>query len=89
VLQFIRVVEDTIPVPLILIDGSERPDSIGNPAAKRAPPEIQQYFRSLYAALCETEQDPNEAFTHLAATEPFYRYPEMLAAFKEQEHLGD
>src|SRR5262249_21456044 len=45
VLQFLRVVEDTIPVPLILIDGSEQPDCIGDPAAKKAPPEIQQYFR--------------------------------------------
>jgi hypothetical protein len=89
VLQFLRIVEDTIPIPLILIDGSEQPHSIGDPVVKKAPPEIQQYFRCLYAVLCEEGQDPNEAFTCLAATEPFYRYPEMLAAFKEQEQLGD
>jgi hypothetical protein len=38
----------------------------------------------LHAALCEANQDAKEAFEHLAATEPFNRYPEMLAAFKEQ-----
>jgi hypothetical protein len=88
VVQFLRVVEDTIPVPLILIDGSEQPDSIGDPVAKKAPPEIQQYFRSLYKALCDAGQAPQDAFEHLAAAEPFYRYPEMLAAFKEQEFMG-
>jgi hypothetical protein len=89
VLQFLRVVEDTIPVPLILIDGSEQPDSIGDPAGKKAPPETQQYFRSLHAALCQAGQDAREAFERLAATEPFHRYPEMLAAFREQEQTGD
>ena len=89
VVQFLRIIEDTIPVPLILIDGSEQPDSIGDPATKKAPPEIQQYFRSLHAALCEGGQDAKEAFEQLAATEPFHRYPEMLAAFKEQKRIGD
>jgi hypothetical protein len=89
VVQFLRVVEDTIPVPLILIDGSEQPDKLGDPATNKAPPEIQKYFRSLHTALCEAEQNPKEAFDHLAATEPFHRYPEMLAAFKETEHIGD
>ena len=89
VVHFLRIIEDTIPVPLILIDGSEQPDSIGDPAGKKAPPDMQQYFRSLHAALCEADQDAKEAFEHLAATEPFNRYPEMLAAFKEQEQIGD
>lgn len=89
VTQFLRVVEDTIPVPLILIDGSQEPENIGDPAGKKAPPEIQQYFRSLHKALCDSDQDPKEAFECLAGTEPFYRYPEMLAAFKEQEGMGD
>ena len=41
---------------------------------------------------CSRTLDPVEhqdAIEHLAATEPFNRYPEMLAAFKEQEHIGD
>ena len=89
VVHFLRIIEDTIPVPLILIDGSEQPDSIGDPTTKNAPPEIQQYFRSLHAALCGAGQDAKIAFEHLAATEPFHRYPEMLAAFKEVEQIGN
>jgi len=86
---FLRLIEETIPVPLILIDGSEQPESIGGPTGKKAPSEVQQYFRSLHAALCDAGQDPKESFELLAATEPFHRYPELLAAFKEHEHIGD
>lgn len=89
VTQFLRIVEDTIPVPLILIESSQQPDSMGDPVARKAPPELLQYFRSLHAALCEADHDPKEAFECLAGTEPFHRYPEMLAAFKEQEQIGD
>jgi hypothetical protein len=88
VVRFLRMIEDTIPVPLILIDGSQEPENIGDPATKKAPPELQQYFRSLYSTMC-ADRAPQEAFEQLAATEPFYRYPEMLAAFKEQRRLGD
>jgi len=87
--NFLRLIEETIPVPLILIDGSEKPESIGDASAKKAPPEIQQYFRSLHGAMCRSGQDPGDAFEQLAATEPFHRYPEFLAAFKEREQLGD
>ena len=87
--NFLRIIEETIPVPLILIDGSEQPESIGDPSAKKAPSEIHQYFRSLHAAMCDAGQDAEEAFDLLAATEPFHRYPELLAAFKEHEHIGE
>jgi hypothetical protein len=88
VLQFLRVVEDTIPVPLILIDGSEQPENIGDLAGKKAPPGTAELLKSLHAGLCDAGQEPLPAFEHLAATEPFFRYPELLSAFREQEQIG-
>lgn len=87
--QLLRVIEDTIPVPLILIDGSEQPENMGDPGARKMPPDLQQYFRSLHAALCEGGQGRRQAFERLAATEPFNRFPEILAVFREQLSLGD
>ena len=52
-------------------------------AALSALPVLQWRLSAAHA------QDAREAFEQLAATEPFYRYPEMLAAFKEQQHIGD
>jgi hypothetical protein len=87
--NFLRLIEQTIPVPLILIDGSEQPDSIGDPAAKKIPAGLPELFKSLHKALCRGGQDARQAFDQLAVTEPFFRYPELLSAFKEQEQLGD
>ena len=85
--NFLRLVEETIPVPLILIDGSENPDKFGE--QKKAPPEMHEVFRALHAALCAGGSSPEVAFEQLAATEPFHRYPELLAVFKERERIGD
>jgi hypothetical protein len=82
--HFMRILEDTIPVPLILIDGSEQPDNIGDPTPKKASAEIEQYFRSLHATLCADGRDSKSAFEQLAGAEPFHRYPEMLAALENE-----
>jgi len=85
--HFLRLVEETIPVPLILIDGSENPDRFGD--QKKASPEMHEVFRALHATLCAGGSSPEVAFEQLAATEPFHRYPELLAVFKERERIGD
>jgi hypothetical protein len=85
--NFLRLIEETIPVPLILIDGSENPDKFGD--QKKAPSEMHEVFRSLHAVLCAGGATSEVAFEQLAATEPFHRYPELLAVFKERERIGD
>ncbi len=54
--NFLRLIEETIPVPLILIDGSENPEKLGDQSQKKAPPEMHEVFRALHAALCEDGQ---------------------------------
>ena len=76
-----RLIEQTIPVPLILIDGSEQPDAIAQPTHANA--EVREFFVALHSTLCQAGQTPREAFEHLAMTEPFHRYPEMLATLQE------
>ena len=85
--NFLRLIEETIPVPLILIDGSENPDKFGD--QNKAPAEMHEMFRMLHAALCRRGSTSEVAFEQLAATEPFHRYPELLATFKEREGIGD
>jgi len=87
--SFLRLIEETIPVPLILIDGSENPHMLGYQSQKKAPQEMHDAFRDLHAALCADGRSREIAFEQLAATEPFHRYPELLAVFKERERIGD
>jgi hypothetical protein len=89
IMNFLHLVEETIPVPLILIDGSENPESLGNHSQKKAPPEMHEIFRALHITLCTGGSSPEVAFEQLAATEPFHRYPELLAVFREREQIGD
>lgn len=56
---------------------------------KKAPPEMHDVFCALHASLRGSGLSPELAFEQLAATEPFHRYPELLAAFKEREQMGD
>jgi hypothetical protein len=72
-----------------LIDGYEKPEEIGDPIDPKAGSEVSQLFSSFHAALCASGQSPNEAFKNLAVTEPFFRWPEIVAAFKEQHAIGD
>ena len=51
VANFLRLIEETIPIPLILIDGSENPEKLGDQAQKKAPPEMHDVFRALHASL--------------------------------------
>ena len=89
VANFLRLIEETIPIPLILIDSSENPEKLGDQAQKKAPPEMHDVFRALHGSLCENGRSAELAFEQLAATEPFHRYPELLAGFKEREQIGD
>ena len=62
--HFLHLIEETIPVPLILIDGSENSEKLGAQLQKRAPPEMHDAFRALNAALRAAGRTPEVAFKH-------------------------
>ena len=80
----LHLIQDTIPVPLILIDGSESPEKLEEPARNCSVEQITAALRMAYACLCKNGVPSSEALTKLSRVEPFCHYPEVLASFDER-----
>lgn len=87
------LLEETIPVPSIIIDNAERPDSQPQPFERPPSGELFAVLEELYKALINQELSHEEAQKRLSTIDPFDRYPEQVAAFLEklnrELHKGD
>ena len=75
---FIRLLEETLPVPLIVINESENPDSFFRPFEKVASSELTELMKIVYKSLLNNNT-PEQAKGRLLLTEPFNEYPELIA----------
>lgn len=73
----LQLVEETIPVPTILIDSMEKPDALSKPF-ERDVPAVKLVLREAFESLIEGGQSPTEAKARLATLEPFTFFPELL-----------
>ncbi|MFN1215642.1 ATP-binding protein [Chryseobacterium kwangjuense] len=74
----IRLLEETIPVPLIVINESENPDSFFRPFEKvAASSELKELLKTVYKSLLNTNA-PEQAKSRLLLIEPFNEYPELI-----------
>jgi hypothetical protein len=84
---FLRLIEETIPVPLITITDRERPDQTIGPFESAKEPEILEVMRQVYASLCASGLSRSEALSRLSHFEPFPRFPQLLQILEEEKHL--
>lgn len=80
----LRLVEETVPIPLIALDVSEKPDSMSSPYDGVPRADLMAVLERMYRALRETGLSESQAKTRLAVIEPFDRFPELIASFDEQ-----
>lgn len=74
----IRLLEETLPVPLIVINESENPDSFFRPFEKvAASNELKELLKTVYNSLLNTNT-PEQAKSKLLLIEPFNEYPELI-----------
>lgn len=74
----IRLLEETLPVPLIVINESENPDSFFRPFEKVvASNELKELLKTVYKSLLNTNT-PEQAKRRLLLIEPFNEYPELI-----------
>lgn len=74
----IRLLEETLPVPLIVINESENPDSFFRPFEKAtASNELKDLLKTVYNSLLNTNT-PEQAKIRLLLIEPFNEYPELI-----------
>jgi hypothetical protein len=79
----LRLIEETIPVPLITITDREKPDQTIGPFESSKESEIMEVMRQVFASLLATGMSRKDAFLRLAHFEPFPRFPQLLVAIQE------
>jgi len=79
----IRLIEETIPVPLIAINNSENPDKQVKPFEKIPSEELIEVMTEVYKSLIVSGLTIPEAQKRLAVMEPFNYYPEFVVNFIE------
>jgi len=85
----LRLIEETIPVPLITISNSEQPDRTSGPFESAKSNEILQVMRQVLASLRTSGLNREDALKRLGTLEPFPQFPELLAMIAEEEDHDD
>jgi hypothetical protein len=81
----LKLVEHTIPVPLITITDREKPDQTLGPFEATKDAEILEVIRQVFASLCASGLSRSDALLRLAHFDPFSRFPEMLQIIQEEK----
>jgi hypothetical protein len=79
----LRMIEETVPAPLISLDDSQNPDEQADPFEGAALSEVEDLLRRTYLSLRSVGLSPSHARERLAGTEPFNRFPELIATLEE------
>ncbi len=77
----LRLIEETVPVPLINITDREQPDQTSGPFETNRAAEIVDVMREAFGALTGSGYSTAEAVARLRAMEPFPRFPAELQGF--------
>ena len=80
----LRMVEETVPVPLLAITNSEHPDKHRLPFEDSLCEGVSALLRRVYDAMLESKIPRATAMERLRVMEPFDRYPELVESLAEQ-----
>jgi hypothetical protein len=78
------LVQETIPIPLIVIRSAEQADLQAVPYEGCTQETVRKAALVVLTALGECGTSDEQAWHRLAAMEPFNRYPEVLASMRER-----
>jgi hypothetical protein len=74
----LRLVEETVPVPLIVLTSAEKPDQAATPFESAPSSEIYNVMIELFLALKHSGLSERQAIGKLHTIEPFDRFPEYV-----------
>jgi hypothetical protein len=82
----LRMIEETVPTPLIALDVSEKPDEQSTPFESSAQLEVVAVLARVYRALRDGGLSDSDARVRLLGMEPFNHFPDLVASFEEVDH---
>jgi hypothetical protein len=83
----LRMVEETVPVPLIMVTDREKPDRTMGPFEGAKGSEVLAIMEKAYEALIASNYSAGDAFDRLCGMEPFSRFPAELQTVAERHNL--
>lgn len=82
----LRLIEETIPVPLIMTTDRENPDRTVGPFQTTKDSEVLEVMRQVFVSLKASGLSPNDALLRVAHIEPFGSFPELLQLLREDHN---
>lgn len=83
----LQLLEETVPVQRIWLDTAEDRETPLTGFDKRPDSDVLAPLNTMFAALLRRGFSPADARRRLARTEPFDRYPELVAALQDGENI--
>jgi len=83
--QLIELVEETVPVPLIISDHTDKPDEMLSPYEGKKINTILPMLENLYEFYITKGLSPEFTIQNIAACEPFIYYPDVVELFREKK----
>jgi len=83
----LRLIEETVPVPLITVTDREKPDRTLGPFEGAKSTEVLAVMEQVFAALTATGYPRRDAFDRLRGIEPFPRFSAELQMFAESHAI--
>ena len=81
----LRLVEETVPLPHIAIENSEKPNSLPGPFEHAAESQIREVMEQAFHSLVATGYGPKEAVNRLRTIWPFELFPALLQSLSESQ----
>ena len=81
----LRLIEETVPVPLIVLDHVSGESRLAAPFEGVAPADIVTTMKALAKGLSESGLDSDEVVQRLSSMEPFSDYPQLIAQMSNKE----
>jgi hypothetical protein len=84
VAALLRLIEETVPVPLIAIESAERPDALAAPFDGAAPADVSAILRQLYRVLRQQGLTADQAQQRLLTLEPFQQFGDLVSGMRDE-----
>ena len=85
--QLLELIEETVPVPMIISDYSEKSDEMLTPFEGKNTNQYDDLLSTLYKMYITNGYTPQEAVKNIASTEPYIYAPEKVQLFCEREGI--
>jgi hypothetical protein len=83
VTALLRLIEESIPIPLIVLTSAEKPDGMAGPFETVPTAEIYDVMVEIFLALKDSGMSDKDAIAKLRTVEPFDRFPEYVENLPE------